>query len=167
MKKNGTYQILSSSLNMKIDIESIYRMYGEYIYRYIYGMVHNKAEAEDLLQDTFIKVMKADSSEIENIKSWLITIARYTIYDHWRRERRRLKLRPFIREKKRDIDLKLDIEREIEKLPPKLKEVIILREINQLNYKEISDILGVEIGTVKSRLSRARIKLGESLGGIF
>jgi len=152
---------------MKIDIESIYRMYGEYIYRYIYGMVHNKAEAEDLLQDTFIKVMKADSSEIENIKSWLITIARYTIYDHWRRERRRLKLRPFIREKKRDIDLKLDIEREIEKLPPKLKEVIILREINQLNYKEISDILGVEIGTVKSRLSRARIKLGESLGGIF
>jgi len=152
---------------MKLDIESIYRMYGEYIYRYIYGMVHNKAEAEDLLQDTFIKVMKADSSEIENMKSWLITIARYTIYDHWRRERRRLKLRPFVREKKRDIDLKLDIEREIEKLPPKLKEVIILREINQLNYKEISDILGVEIGTVKSRLSRARIKLGESLGGIF
>ncbi|MCK4225789.1 RNA polymerase sigma factor [candidate division WOR-3 bacterium] len=152
---------------MKLDIESIYRMYGEYIYRYIYGMVHNKAEAEDLLQDTFIKVMKADSSEIENMKSWLITIARYTIYDHWRRERRRLKLRPFIREKKRDIDLKLDIEREIEKLPPKLKEVIILREINQLNYKEISDILDVEIGTVKSRLSRARIKLQESLGGIF
>jgi RNA polymerase sigma-70 factor (ECF subfamily) len=152
---------------MKLDIESIYRMYGEYIYRYIYGMVRNKAEAEDLLQDTFIKVMKAESSEIENMKSWLITIARYTIYDHWRRERRRLKLRPFIREKKRDIDLKLDIEREIEKLPPKLKEVIILREINQLNYKEISDILDVEIGTVKSRLSRARIKLGESLGGIF
>lgn len=167
MKKNGTYQVISSSLNMKLDIESIYRMYGEYIYRYIYGMVHNKAEAEDLLQDTFIKVMKADSSEIENMKSWLITIARYTIYDHWRRERRRLKLRPFIREKKRDIDLKLDIEREIEKLPPKLKEVIILREINQLNYKEISDILDVEIGTVKSRLSRARIKLQESLGGIF
>jgi RNA polymerase sigma-70 factor (ECF subfamily) len=167
MKKNGTYQVISSSLNMKLDIESIYRMYGEYIYRYIFGMVHNKAEAEDLLQDTFIKVMKAESSEIENMKSWLITIARYTIYDHWRRERRRLKLRPFIREKKRDIDLKLDIEREIEKLPPKLKEVIILREINQLNYKEISDILDVEIGTVKSRLSRARIKLGESLGGIF
>jgi len=149
---------------MNLGIESIYRTYGDYIYRYIYGMVQNKAEAEDLLQDTFVKVMKSDTNEIKNMKSWLITIARNTVYDHWRREKRKRNLNPFIRRKKRDVDLKLDIEREIEKLAPKLKEVIILREINQLNYEEIANILGVEIGTVKSRLSRARRELRISLG---
>ncbi len=149
---------------MNLGIESIYRTYGDYIYRYIYGMVQNKAEAEDLLQDTFVKVMKSDTNEIKNMKSWLITIARNTVYDHWRREKRKRNLNPFIRRKKRDVDLKLDIEREIEKLSPKLKEVIILREINQLNYEEIANILGVEIGTVKSRLSRARRELRISLG---
>lgn len=150
---------------MKLEIELIYRRYGDYIYGYIYGMVQNKSEAEDLLQDTFVKVMKSNTNEIENMKSWLITIARNTIYDHWRREKRIVNLKPFIRRKKRDIDLKLDIEREIERLSPKLKEVIILREINQLNYGEIADILGVEKGTVKSRLNRARRQLRKSLGG--
>lgn len=150
---------------MKSEIELIYRRYGDYIYGYIYGMVQNKSEAEDLLQDTFVKVMKSNTNEIENMKSWLITIARNTIYDHWRREKRIVNLKPFIRRKKRDIDLKLDIERGIERLSPKLKEVIILREINQLNYGEIADILDVEIGTVKSRLNRARRQLRKSLGG--
>lgn len=150
---------------MKSEIELIYRRYGDYIHGYIYGMVQNKSEAEDLLQDTFVKVMKSNTNEIENMKSWLITIARNTIYDHWRREKRIVNLKPFIRRKKRDIDLKLDIERGIERLSPKLKEVIILREINQLNYGEIADILDVEIGTVKSRLNRARRQLRKSLGG--
>jgi RNA polymerase sigma-70 factor (ECF subfamily) len=152
---------------MKIDIETIYRQYGGYIYGYIYGMVQNKAEAEDLLQDTFLKVMKSESDKIENMKAWLITVARNTVYDHWRREKRKRTLMPFLKRKKRNIDLKLDIEREIEKLSPKLKEVIILREINQLNYEEISEILGIEIGTVKSRLNRARKELRNLLGGEF
>lgn len=150
---------------MKIDIDTIYRQYGGYIYGYIYGMVQNKAEAEDLLQDTFLKVMKSETDKIENMKAWLITVARNTVYDHWRREERKRTLMPFLKRKKRDIDLKLDIEREIEKLSPKLKEVIILREINQLNYAEISEILGIEIGTVKSRLNRARKELRNLLGG--
>lgn len=150
---------------MKLEIELIYKQYVDYIYGFIYGMVQNKAVAEDLLQDTFVKVMKSDIDKIENMKAWLITVARNTVYDHWRREKRKLNLMPFVRRKRRDIDLKLDIERGIEKLSPKLKEVIILREINQLNYKEIADILDVEIGTVKSRLNRARKELRDSLEG--
>ena len=149
---------------MKIDIDTIYRRYGGYIYGYIYGMVQNKAEAEDLLQDTFLKVMKSETDKIENMKAWFITVARNTVYDHWRREKRKRALMPFLKRKQRDIDLKLDIEREIGKLSPKLKEVIILREINQLNYEEISKILGIEIGTVKSRLNRARKELRNLLG---
>jgi RNA polymerase sigma-70 factor (ECF subfamily) len=50
-------------------------------------------------------------------------------------------------------------------LSPKLKEVIILREINKLEYQEIADVLGIEKGTVKSRLSRARNELKDFLEG--
>lgn len=151
---------------MKLDIETVYRNYSDYIFNYIYGMVQNKAEAEDLLQDTFMKVVKSRNKDIEDVKAWLITIARNTVYDHWRTRKKKVQLNPFMRSKeKRDIELKLDIEREINKLTPKLKEVIVLREINQLDYKEIADIVDVSIGTVKSRLSRARKQLRESLGG--
>lgn len=129
-------------------------------------MVQNRAEAEDLLQDTFIKVMKAETKDIRNWKSYLLTVARNTVYDHWRKRKNRLSLDLFnLRAKDKNIDLQLDIEKGIKNLSPKLKEVIILREINQLEYQEISDILGIEKGTVKSRLSRARDELKNFLEG--
>ena len=130
-------------------------------------MVQNRAEAEDLLQDTFIKVMKAKNREIRNWKSYLITIARNTVYDHWRKRKNKLSLDLFdkLKTKNKDIELKLDIEKGIKKLSPKLKEVIILREINQLDYKEIAEVLGIEKVTVKSRLSRARDELKIFLEG--
>ncbi len=130
-------------------------------------MVQNRAEAEDLLQDTFIKVMKAKNKDIRNWKSYLITIARNTVYDHWRKRKNKLSLDLFdkLKTKNKDIELKLDIEKGIKNLSPKLKEVIILREINGLDYTEIADVLGIEKGTVKSRLSRARDELKSFLEG--
>jgi len=111
--------------------------------------------------------MKAADKDIRNWKSYLITIARNTVYDHWRKRKNKLSLDLFdkLKTKNKDIELKLDIEKGIKNLSPKLKEVIILREINQLDYKEISDILGIEKGTVKSRLSRARDELKNFLEG--
>ncbi len=149
-----------------MNIEKIFLDYNDYIYKYIYGMVQNRAEAEDLLQDTFIKVMKAETKDIKNWKSYLLTVARNTVYDHWRKRKNRLSLDLFnLRTKDKDIDLQLDIEKGIKNLSPKLKEVVVLREINQLEYQEISDILGIEKGTVKSRLSRAREELKNFLEG--
>jgi RNA polymerase sigma-70 factor (ECF subfamily) len=149
-----------------MNIERIFLDYNEYIYKYIYGMVQNRAEAEDLLQDTFIKIMKAETKDIKNWKSYLLTVARNTVYDHWRKRKNRLNLDLFnLRAKDKNIDLQLDIEKGIKNLSPKLKEVIVLREINQLEYQEISDLLGIEKGTVKSRLSRARDELKNFLEG--
>jgi RNA polymerase sigma-70 factor (ECF subfamily) len=149
-----------------MNIEEIFLDYNDYIFKYIYGMVQNRAEAEDLLQDTFIKVMKAETKDIKNWKSYLLTVARNTVYDHWRKRKNRLSLDLFnLRAKDKNIDLQLDIEKGIKNLSPKLKEVIILREINQLEYQEISELLGIEKGTVKSRLSRARDELKNFLEG--
>ncbi len=143
-----------------MNIEKIFREYNDYVFKYIYGMVQNRAEAEDLLQDTFIKVMKASNKDIRNWKSYLLTIARNTVYDHWRKRKSKLNLDFLkLKTKERDIELKLDIEKGIKNLSPKLKEVLILREINKMEYREIADVLGIEKGTVKSRLSRAREEL--------
>ncbi len=149
-----------------MDIENIFLDYHDYIFKYIYGMVQNRAEAEDLLQDTFIKVMKAANKDIKNWKGYLLTIARNTVYDHWRKRKNKFSLDLFkLKTKEKNIELKLDIEKGIKKLSPKLKEVIILREINKLEYQEIADVLGIEKGTVKSRLSRARDELKNFLEG--
>lgn len=149
-----------------MNIEKIFLDYSDYVFKYIYGMVQNRAEAEDLLQDTFIKVMKASNKDIRNWKSYLLTIARNTVYDHWRKRKNKYNLDLFkLKTKERDIELKLDIEKGIKKLSPKLKEVIILREINKMEYQEIADVLGIEKGTVKSRLSRARDELKNFLEG--
>ena len=149
-----------------MNIEKIFLDYSDYVFKYIYGMVQNRAEADDLLQDTFIKVMKASNKDIRNWKSYLLTIARNTVYDHWRKRKNKYNLDLFkLKAKERDIELKLDIEKGIKKLSPKLKEVIILREINKMEYQEIADVLGIEKGTVKSRLSRARDELKDFLEG--
>jgi RNA polymerase sigma-70 factor, ECF subfamily len=149
-----------------MNIEKIFLDYSDYVFKYIYGMVQNRAEADDLLQDTFIKVMKASNKDIRNWKSYLLTIARNTVYDHWRKRKNKYNLDLFkLKAKERDIELKLDIERGIKNLSPKLKEVIILREINKMEYQEIADVLGIEKGTVKSRLSRARDELKDFLEG--
>jgi len=150
-----------------MNIENIFLDYNDYIFKYIYSMVQNRAEAEDLLQDTFIKVMKAKNKDIRNWKSYLITVARNTVYDHWRKRKNKLSLDLFdkLKTKNKDIELKLDIEKGIKNLSPKLKEVIILREINGLDYTEIADVLGIEKGTVKSRLNRARDELKKFLEG--
>ncbi len=51
----------------------------------------------------------------------------------------------------------------LDRLPPEFREVIVLRELEGLSYKEIGDVTGVPIGTVMSRLSRARLRLQEAL----
>src|SRR5947209_20547207 len=56
------------------------------------------------------------------------------------------------------------IQSAVDALPPELREVIVLRELNELSYREISEVVGVPMGTVMSRLSRARDRLAVALG---
>jgi len=55
------------------------------------------------------------------------------------------------------------IQQAVNKLSPKFKEVIVLRDIQEFSYEEISEIVGIPLGTVKSRVNRARLKLQEDL----
>jgi RNA polymerase sigma-70 factor (ECF subfamily) len=150
---------------------------------YAYGMVlsRNPAMAADLVQETYLRALKAKESlrPDSNVKSWLFTILRNIWLNHLRHER----AGPTIAELDSDENLAdvsittsedphdlyvRNLQREqvrtaIQQLPVEFREIIILREYEELSYSEIANVLQCPLGTVMSRLARARSKLGDLL----
>jgi RNA polymerase sigma-70 factor (ECF subfamily) len=107
---------------------------------------------------------------------WLLAIVRNTTYT-WQRQRRpEQSLTEFDEETHSGTatdrhpetdavqgDQRAAVRRAIDQLPPEFREAIVLRELEGLSYKEISDVAGVPVGTVMSRLSRARTRLQQAL----
>ncbi|SHF12049.1 MULTISPECIES: sigma-70 family RNA polymerase sigma factor [Thermoanaerobacter] len=150
----------------------------KYIYNVILKIVFDKEEALDLTQETLLKAylnikkFKGNSS----FRTWLYRIAINCAIDYLRKrnvERSNFrKIEEFENEVKdfetpeEVVDKKLTAEivmKEINKLPLDYKVVLILRDIEGLNYEEISKIMNLNLGTVKSRLWRARNLLKERI----
>jgi RNA polymerase sigma-70 factor, ECF subfamily len=160
--------------------------FSEYLnglYSYAVVLSRNRTQAEDLVQETCLRALRAMERlrPDSNIKSWLFTILRNIWLNQVRQSRVAAELH--------DIDLDqgeysarvggeppkdpyelylANIEREqvrnaIERLPLEFREVILLREYEELSYEEIATLLGCPAGTVMSRLARARSKLRELL----
>jgi RNA polymerase sigma-70 factor (ECF subfamily) len=147
------------------------------LYSYALVLTRNHAEAEDLVQETYIRAMqamgrlRADS----NIKSWLFTILRNVWLNQLRKRRNgpqmvEMKLGggvadSIVEPSKDSHDLyvsKMEAEQvraAIQELPIRFREIILLREYEDLSYQEIARVLDCPIGTVMSRLARARAKL--------
>ncbi len=158
------------------------RRYKDQLLNYVYRFVGNRSDAEDIVQETFLRVYKNKHyyKEIAKFSTWIYTIAGNLAKTELRRRKRRkiFSVSNFVNDEK-DFDipdaerspeqqvdgsLKDDIiQKAIEKLPPKFKEVILLRDVQGFSYEEISQILGIPLGTVKSRVNRGRLKLQEDL----
>jgi RNA polymerase sigma-70 factor (ECF subfamily) len=142
------------------------------LYRMAFRMVGDRHEAEDLLQDTFRSAWKSrqlfDARRGE--RAWLAAILRRRVVDHWRRN---------VGNGFRLVDNKLEIgvegadplandysdemQHALECLPADLKETLLLVVVAELTHQEAADLLGVPLGTVLSRVSRARGKLRDFL----
>jgi RNA polymerase sigma-70 factor, ECF subfamily len=141
-------------------------------------LTRNKADAEDLVQETYLRALKAvrDLQTITAMKGWLFTILRNV----WLNQRRRRLTFPdrilyidadenvanLIAKSSKDPYAhylrELDVARvrqAIQQLPVHFREIIVLREYEELSYDEIATVMQCAIGTVMSRLSRARAKL--------
>jgi RNA polymerase sigma-70 factor, ECF subfamily len=152
-------------------------------YNLAFALLRGRADAEDAVQDAFLRAYRAfhqlDSSDI---KPWLLTIVRNVCYRRLQQRRRAgnvisldeaLHPRPGIASIEAEIaSTQRSPEQEaidtsdqsmlataIAALPPVFREVIVLREIEELSYREIADVIGAPVGTVMSRLSRARGEL--------
>ncbi|MFB0508878.1 MAG: RNA polymerase sigma factor [bacterium] len=148
--------------------------YATRIYQVIYGMVHNHADTQDLSQETFVHAYEGIRGFKEKYKfyTWLYRIAVNLCINHWRR----MKLAKFVpiadaqaypdtnpAPNSKALDLRRAVEKRLAYLPEEQKTVFVLRTFEDMSYQAIADVLGVSIGTVMSRLSRAREKLRELL----
>jgi len=158
----------------------VHEMYIENIdglYSYALILTRNHAEAEDLVQETYLRAiqamgrLRADS----NMKGWLFTILRNVWFNQLRKWRNGPQMIEIgvgdgaadnIPERSKDShDLyvsKMEAEQvraAIQELPLDFREIILLREYEELSYQEIASVLDCPVGTVMSRLGRARAKL--------
>src|SRR5215831_12803342 len=147
-------------------------------FNYARWLTRNDADAEDLLQDASVRAFRFFSSlRNDNPRAWLLTIVRNTWYARVSRQQ----ARPRVTEYDEMADPRPDhrpnpeallaqqqtvdrVRRAVELLPVDFREVIVLRELEGLSYKDIAEVVGVPIGTVMSRLSRARERLISLLG---
>jgi RNA polymerase sigma-70 factor (ECF subfamily) len=131
---------------------------------YAYAMVlsRNPAIAADLVQETYLRALKAKESlrPDSNVKSWLFTILRNIWLNHLRHER----AGPTLAELDSDENLAdVSVATTEDPLDLYFREIIILREYEELSYSEIANVVQCPVGTVMSRLARARSKIGALL----
>jgi RNA polymerase sigma-70 factor (ECF subfamily) len=143
--------------------------YQDRVYNLCRYMLQDPQKAQDAAQDVFLKAYRGlkDFRPDFSIYTWLYRIAVNTCLDYRKKLRREVsRSEPFAEDLPSDepIPEQLYESREItaaiqlalQKLPKKLRAAIVLREIEGLSYKEIADVLHTSMGTVKSRISRAR-----------
>lgn len=144
------------------------------VYRTALRLSGNPTEAEDLAQETMLKAFRSwqQYRPGTNAKAWLLTILRNTFVNQYRREKLRpatvdvTDLEPFtVFRDVQDADPERtffdrlvdgDVLRAIDRLPEEFREVLVLSDIEGLTYAEIAETAGTPVGTVKSRLFRAR-----------
>ena len=155
--------------------------YRDRLMSFVYRFVNDSVVAEDIVQDTLVKLYthKDYYRNIAKFSTWIYTIAGNLAKTELRKNKRR-KVTNLSEMGKDDwqYDIPSDedtakkvhgqfigeqIQKAIQSLPDHFREVIILRDIQELSYEEVSSIVEVPLGTVKSRINRARLQLQEIL----
>lgn len=162
--------------------ETLLKEHTRKIFNLCYRFTGRPTEAEDLTQEVFIKIFQTLQSFDEaqgTFATWLNRVARNHLVDHYRRTRRdrvtsSLDDEPGTMQEtpspaagpgaevesreRREL-----LQQGLEKLSPDLREAVILRDLSDLDYDEIAQVLGVPQGTVKSRINRGRLELARVL----
>ncbi|MCF6408325.1 RNA polymerase sigma factor [Pseudalkalibacillus salsuginis] len=164
----------------EIDLNLIYEMFKHKVFKVAVMITHDKYLAEDIVQETFIKAFKKIDSilDIEKIGSWLSTIASRTAIDLIRKEKRSgtilvedviYSVNEHAQEKNaveqivERVWMEREIEQKVAQLKPALRDAFLLKYEDGLKEEEISKRLQLPIGTVKSRLYRARQQIKTEL----
>ncbi len=158
------------------------RRHTRRVYNLCYRFTSNHHEAEDLTQDVFLRVYRtllSYRSAHGGFATWMTSVTRNLLIDHYRRTKRDRMTdslddaMPKLEEKEAAArqpdqvalvgELSSQVQRALSKISPDLREAVILRDLQGLEYKEIQDVLQVPEGTVKSRINRGRIELARLL----
>ena len=141
-------------------------------------LTRNDQDAQDVTQEACLRAFCFfDGYHGGNMRAWLLTIVRNTCYT-WLHQNRHPDSTQIFNEEIHSLELsggadpeiqvlasadKETLHRALEELPDVFREMLVLREIEEMSYKEIADVTSVSLGTVMSRLARARTRLRQSL----
>lgn len=167
------------------DIDAYGKIVARYrgrLYNFVFRFVGDRETAEDIVQETFLRAFRKrkEYRAIANFSTWLFTIAGNLAKSELRR-RKRWRLFSLHRDEESDTGMELpdesfrpdkvaessladvQIQEAIVSLPENYRQVILLRDVEGMSYQEISEIVDCPVGTVKSRVNRARLKLQQKL----
>lgn len=166
----------SNSVFAAATLEHIDALYG-----YAMTLTRDKTEAEDLVQETYLKAVRAANQPEpeENLKAWLFVVMRNAWLNIIRHKQHGRRIFEFERDEPpagtaadatsnphvvylRKLEQQ-QVRDAIEKLPDAYREIVVLRDIEGFSYHEIATVLNCPAGTVMSRLGRARARLREAL----
>ncbi len=163
--------------------EEIIKLYEQKICSTIFYMVKNENIVEDIAQEVFIKVYKNISkfNEESSLYTWIYRITMNTCIDQIKKEKKITYINTFVDTDEGEVEMQFEDETQrldeivenklkreslikaIKSLPAEQRALIVLRDIRQFKYMEIAEMLKLNLGTVKSKISRARQTLKESL----
>ncbi len=159
--------------------------YNDRLHNFLFRYTHNHQDCEDLVQETFLRVHKSRHSyeRIAKFSTWMYTIA-INLAKSLYKKKQRMQLVSIHKDESDPDAFELMIEDEailqdevlhqqlsiqkleeaLDKLQDEFKEVVVLRDIEELSYEEISAKLKVPMGTVKSRINRGRAQISAQIG---
>lgn len=161
--------------------EELVRRHTRRVYNLCYRFTGNAASAEDLSQEVFLRVyrtLRSYEPTYGAFATWLSSITRNLLVDHYRRTRRDRLTDSFDdapqaaevhsagrtpHQRAEAMELSAQVQMGLAKLSPELREAVILRDLQGMEYGEIRQVLQVPEGTVKSRINRGRIELARIL----
>jgi RNA polymerase sigma-70 factor (ECF subfamily) len=171
--------------------EALFRRYHPPINQLVHRMLRGAPETEDLVQEVFLKAFRAIAGFKGNssFKTWLYQIATNTCLNYLAKAERRYQHDSLDMPVGEESDMTLGdrlaapgatpeeaasasevykrVEEAVGKLSPEFRSVIVLRDIQDLSYEEVAETLGINLGTVKSRLARARKQVQQLLGDLL
>jgi RNA polymerase sigma factor (sigma-70 family) len=161
--------------------EQLVRLHTRPVYALCYRFTGSNAEAQDLTQEVFVRVfrtLKSFRSTEGSFATWLTRVTRNLLIDHYRRTRQE-RVTDSIEDQLPTLEQAGTAERPdralagreaseilqagLQKLSPDLREAVILRDLQEMEYREIAQVLSIPEGTVKSRINRGRAELGRLL----
>ena len=155
--------------------EQLVAAHSARVYRHALRLTGNRADAEDLTQDVFVRVFRSLDSYVDgSFEGWLHRITTNLFLDHVRRKAR-LRFDPIgdatdhlgSADSAHDVALRAgfdpDVEEALASLSPEFRAAVLLADVDGLSYEEVAEVLGLRLGTVRSRIHRGRSRLRRAL----
>ena len=171
-------QLARLALRQRDAFGELYLRYSDRIFRYAAGRTGSRAVADDVLNDTMVGALEGlhrYDADKGSFASWLFTIASRRVADH---ERRRVQFWRFIHRRHSIavnddlLDALIRAENQehvrlaVQRLPPRQREIVLLRYVAELSFRDVGRVLGVSEGAARMRVNRALRRLAEEMGVI-